>query len=221
MDGVYKLNVHKPEKCLLAANKTASAKIWHRRFGHINSSNLNKMKDGAVDGLLCVEKFNIERSNCIVCCEGKQTRLPFKNKGVRASKVLEVIHGDVCGPMETKSIGGSRYFLVLKDDYSRMCFVYFLRAKSEVYDCFKSFKNMVKNQKEKKIKIFKSDNGGEFTSREFESFLELNGIIHQTSNSFTPQQSGLSERMVRTLVERAKYLLFDVNFGKKLLDVLI
>lgn len=101
----------------------------------------------------------------MVCCEGKQTRSSFPREGSRASKVLELVHADVCGPMETKSIGGSRYFLVLQDDFTRMTFTYFLKTKEEAFDCFKEFKNFVENQKGVKIKTLRTDNGGEFCSK--------------------------------------------------------
>ena len=86
-------------------------------------------------------------------------------------------------------------------------------------DCFKTFKNLVESQKSKKIKILRSDNGGEFCGNEFENFLARNGIIHQKTNPYTPEQNGMSERLNRTVVEKAKCLLFDANlkndFGLK------
>ena len=210
VDNVYRLNVHKlnAETCNLV-----TANIWHRRLGHINFADLKKMSSGVVNGMDCSQK--IQKQECIVCCEGKQSRLSFKHVGTRANELLEVIHGDVCGPMEVVSIGGSRYFLILEDDYSRMCFIYFLKTKDEVFKCFKEFKIMVETQKNKKIKIFRTDNGGEFCGNEFEKFLRNSGIIHQTTNPYTPEQNGLSERLNRTVVEKGRCLLFDAKLEKK------
>lgn len=210
-ESVYKLNIVKSEnnKCFLA-----SASTWHRRLGHVNYADLKKLNDGAVQGITCKDK--VVKQDCVVCCEGKQSRPPFNHQGTRATDILEVIHGDVCGPMEEMSIGGSKYFLILEDDYTRMCFVYFLKSKDEVFKCFQEFKQMVENQKGKKIKIFRTDNGGEFCSNNFEIFLKNCGIIHQTTNPYTPQQNGLSERMNRTIVERARCLLYDAKAHKKL-----
>jgi hypothetical protein len=123
---VYKLNTVKSEKVLAPTGVQATdAKTWHGRLGHIKSNDLERMKEGAV-GVFYNEKADIQKSNCQVCCEGKQTRLPFPSANHRSKKLLEVVHSDLCGPMETKSIGQAKYFLLFVDDASRMSFVYLL-----------------------------------------------------------------------------------------------
>lgn len=215
VNGVYKLNVETVRCFAVNSSKEVDSEVWHRRLGHLNSTYLNKMKNGVVRGLSFHDVAKIEKKNCVVCCEGKQSRLPFSNTGTRAEQVLDVVHADVCGPMEKKSIGGSRYFLIFEDDFSRMVFVYFLKKKEETYECFKNFKNLVENQTGKSIKALRSDNGGEFCSNQLENFLASNGIIHQKTNPYTPEQNGMSERMNRTVVEKAKCMLFDANLDKK------
>lgn len=89
-------------------------------------------------------------------------RLPFPQVGRRSTETLQIVHADVCGAMENKSIGGARYFLLFVDDFSRMNFIYFLKHKNEVFKIFKEFRAKVENQQNKKIKILRTDNGGEF-----------------------------------------------------------
>lgn len=104
INGVYKLEIQQ-SKCLFTPKATCEQ--WHRRLGHINMSDLAKMKEGAVKGISYNDKgASLSKSTCTVCCEGKQSRLPF-GQGTRSSEVLDTIHADVCGPMETISIGGS------------------------------------------------------------------------------------------------------------------
>ena len=79
-------------------------------------------------------------------------------------EILELIHTDFCGPMQTLSLGGMRYFLIFVDDKSRFTWIYFRRKKSDVFEYFKELKNMVEKQTCKCIKILKSDQGGEYTS---------------------------------------------------------
>ncbi|CAG4987165.1 unnamed protein product [Colias eurytheme] len=214
VNGVYRLDTK--QDCLLAGKaETATSMLWHRRLGHINSKDLNSMKNGAVEGVSFPEKAEIDKSQCITCCEGKLARLPFTHSGSRCDSVLEVVHADVCGPMETISEGKSRYFLLFVDDYSRMAFVYFLKAKNEAFKYFKVYKALVEKQTQKSIKILRTDNGGEFCSTEFESFLDKEGIVHQKTNPHTPEQNGLCERLNRTVVERARCLLFDAKMEKK------
>lgn len=213
-DGVYKLNILRSGKCLLAPSNTVSGEIWHRRFGHINSDYLNKMKKGAVSGLNYPGTVDVSLQNCEVCCEGKQHRLPFKHRGTNARELLEIVHTDVCGPMENRSLGGAKYFVTFEDGFSKMAFVYFIKSKDEVFNCFKSFKSMTENQTNHKIKTLRSDNGGEYCSKEFKLFLEKSGIVHQKSNPYTPEQNGISERLNRTIVEKAKCLLYDTDLKK-------
>lgn len=164
---------------------------------------------------VCHAKGTSRVNNCQTCCEGKQARLPFPNQGSRANGTLEVVHADVYGPLEVLLIGKSRYFVILNDDYTKMSFVYFLKTKDGVYLSFAEFKSLVENQTEKKIKILRSDNGAEFCNKEFEKFLQTNGIIHQTSSPYTPEQNESAERMIRTIVEKARCLLFDAALDKK------
>lgn len=117
--------------------------------------------------------------------------------------------------MENTSIGGSKYYIEFQDDYSRMSFVYFLKAKSEVLEKFKEFQRLTENQTGRKIKVLRSDNGGEYMSTLFKRYLSDHGIIHQTTNPYTPEQNGRSERLNRTLIEKPRCLLFQADLGKR------
>ncbi|XP_048481491.1 uncharacterized protein LOC105390889 [Plutella xylostella] len=188
-----------------------SAHLWHQRMGHLNYKDLMKLED-------CTEGVQMDHKTenailCTTCLAGKQTRQPFKHTGTRASALLEVIHSDVCGPMEEQSLGGARYYVTFIDDYSRKVFVYFIQAKSEVLSKFKEFKNMVENQLDRKIKVLRSDNGGEYVNEAFDKFCRDAGIIQQHTIPYTPEQNGMSERMNRTLTERAKCI--NANLPKK------
>jgi hypothetical protein len=87
------------------------------------------------------------KMDCIPCVTGKLARQPFPLSKSRASKRLELVHADLCGPLEEKSFSGSRYVLLLKDDYSRKMFGYFLTTKSDVFKCFKEFTLRVETDK--------------------------------------------------------------------------
>ena len=78
--------------------------------------------------------------------------------------MLELIHSDVCGPMSTAARGGFQYFVTFTDDLSRYGYVYLMRHKSETFEKFKEFQNEVENQLGKKIKLLRSDRGGEYMS---------------------------------------------------------
>lgn len=144
-------------------------------------------------------------------------RAPKVNKRASHSRRVKHLHQeyyDLIDPMETRSIGQAKYILTFVDDFSKKVFVYFLRVKSDVLVTFIEFKVYIENQTEKEINIFRTDNSTEYCSNEFHKFCKANGIQHQLTNAYTPQQNGVAERMNRTLIEKAKCLLFDAELPK-------
>lgn len=75
---------------------------------------------------------------------------------------------------------------------------------------------MVENQQSKKIQVLRTDSGCEYCSNEFENYLKSEGIVHQKMNLYTSEQNGLAERSNRTIVEKARCLLFDAELKKEL-----
>ena len=102
--------------------------------------------------------------------------MSFPSGGKRVKHILELVHNDVFGPVKVPSLGKPVYYLSFIDDFSRNTWIYFLKKKSEVFDRFKEFKALVENQTEKKIKVLRIDNVGEFCSKEFEEFYKKFGI---------------------------------------------
>jgi hypothetical protein len=118
--------------------------------------------------------------------------------------------------MRTTSLGGARYFLTYIDDFSMKVWVYSLKSKGECLEKFKEFKALVETQSEHKIKLFRSDNGGEYISKGFQGFLKAHGIEKQTSTPYRPQQNGVAQRANRTLVEMVRSMLHAQNLKKSL-----
>ncbi|CAL9021568.1 unnamed protein product [Prunus brigantina] len=157
---------------------------------------------------------------CEGCTFGKHCREPFPKEATsRAASPLELVHTDVCGPMQTTTKSGNRYFLTFIDDSTRMCWIYavrfatptiyFLRYKSEVFSVFKKFKAMVELQSVYKLKKLRSDKGGEYTSTEFSKFCDDMGMERQLTVAHSPQQNGVAERKNRSIVEMAKCMMFE------------
>ena len=172
------------------------SRLWHRRFGHYNMEALKYLqKKNLIKDLPTLQSYE---DVCEPCQLGKQHRESFPSQSLwRAEKKLELIHTDVCGPMQGPSLNNNRYFILFIDDFTRMTWVYFMRHKSEVSSIFKRFKAMVENQSDEKIKILRSDRGTEYNSNEFEKFCAIAGIEQQTTVRYTPQQNGVSERKNR------------------------
>jgi hypothetical protein len=109
------------------------------------------------------------------------------------------VHIDIVEPTTTKGLKGEKYFMLLVYDYTRMTIVCFLRNKSEAFENFKVYKKMVENEMDSKIKCLRSDNGGEFTSKEFMDYCSRHGIKREFSISRRPQHNGVVERKNRTI----------------------
>ena len=101
------------------------------------------------------------------------------------------------------------------DDCTHYVWIYVLKNKHEVFRTFTEWKSLVEKSSGHKIKVFRTDNGGEYTSTEFESLLRKEGIKHEYTIPKTPQQNGVSERMNRTLVEAVRSMLADSRLPHK------
>jgi transposase InsO family protein len=184
--------------------------LLHRRLGHLGHDNVKRLVDkGMVHG---VKSVGGRIELCEACINGKQHRDPFPHSNKRARHKLDLIHSDVCGPLPI-SIGGMRFFIVFCDDNTRKVWIYFMRTKGEAYAKFREFKALVELQTGLKIKVFRSDGGGEFTSFEFEGFLKSCGIIHEKTAPYSPQQNGLAEILNRIIVERGRCMLHESNLS--------
>ncbi|KAK1419234.1 hypothetical protein QVD17_28397 [Tagetes erecta] len=180
--------------------------LWHARLGHVNFDSMKQMVEKNM--VVGMPKIDGENQICDACLVGKQTRQPFpKTASFRATRPLELIHGDLCGPISPCTLTGNRYIFVLIDDFSRFMWTYFLKEKSEAFEAFKKFKVMVEVETNVKIKTFRTDRGGEFTSHEFDRFCETEGIIRHLTAPYTPQQNGVVERRNRTLLEMTRSIL--------------
>ena len=142
---------------------------------------------------------------CENCVYGKQKRVRFLRVGKqKKSEKLELVHTDVWGPAQVQSLGGSRYYVTFIDDATRKTWVYCIRQKSDVFDTFKKWKALAENETGKRLKCLRSDNGGEYCSKEFDSYCSHNGIHREKTVPGTPQENGMSERMNRTIMEHAR-----------------
>jgi IS30 family transposase len=119
---------------------------------------------------------------------------------------LELLHMDIFGLIAYISIGGSKYCLIIMDDYSRFTWVFFLQEKSQTQETLKKFLRQAQNEFRLRIKKIRSDNGTKFKNSQIEGFLE-EGIKNEFSSPYTPQQNGVVERKNRTPMDMARTIL--------------
>jgi hypothetical protein len=193
-----------PETCLVA--KSNKGWLWHCRLAHVGMRNLAKLqKDIHIIGLTNVvfEKDRI----CGACQVGKQHGVPHQSKNVvTAKRALELLHMDLFGPVAYISIGESKYGLVIVDDFSRFTWVFFLSDKGETQETLKKFMRRAQNEFELKIKKVRSDNGTEFKNTGVEEFLGEEGIKHEFSVPYTPQQNVVERKKSNTNRSRQNHV---------------
>lgn len=131
------------------------------------------------------------------------------------NETLDLIHSDLCGPMQTITPSGNKYIMTLIDDFSKFTHVYLLREKSEATTKMKEFVASMVNQYGKKPKVIRSDRGGEYVNKEMQEFLRNEGIKIQYTAPYSPQQNGTAERKNRYLVEMTRCLLIDAQLDNQ------
>ncbi|XP_071704554.1 uncharacterized protein [Rutidosis leptorrhynchoides] len=180
-----------------------SAHLWHARLGHPPDQVLKVLKNK-----LDIKDFK-ENCPCDIFQKAKQTMEPFPLGDHKSQGLGDLIHLDLWGPFKIQSREGYKYFLTIVDDFSRAVWTFLLKTKEDTFDNIQSFINLIKNQFNKNVKIIRSDNGTEFVNNKMNNFIKLNGIVHQTSCAYTPQQSGIAERKHMHLLNVANALIFQ------------
>lgn len=181
-------------------------RIWHERLGHQNIQYVQR--------ILSRMGIHAKRDQdffCKACTLGKMSRKPFQASERSSNEAGDLIHADICGPMEHISIGNSRYFLLLKDDYSHFRRVFFIHSKVQVTECLKEFLSETKRVLNKEVKCLRTDNGLEFVNSKIKEVLK-----HERSIAYTPEQNGKIERDNRTVVESARTMLHAKGLDLKL-----
>lgn len=193
MNRLYKIIIDSRESSCFLSKCDESSWLWHSRLGHVNFKAMTMMSSNQmVQGLPTIKQPS---EVCPGCLMSKQTRRLFPSQANYSSKeVLELVHGDLCGPITPATPAGNKYFFLLVDDYSRVMWVYLLKNKDDALEAFKKFRAQVENSPERKIKTLRTDRGGEFCSKSFTSYCEGAGITRHFTAPYSPQQNGVVER---------------------------
>lgn len=210
-DGMFKMNIKiiKGNAFFVNDNNVHDEiELWHRKLGHPGYASMKFLPE--YDGK------TLPKTNCKICLEAKQSKMPFKSSETKTDDILQLVHTDVNGPMQAISLGKHKYILTIIDDYSKKVFAFPIKSKSDVFDKFNEWRKYVENQTGKKLKAIRSDNGTEFINHKFDEMTKENGIMHQRTVVYTPQQNGIAERYNRTIMEKVRALLIDSGLNKEL-----
>nr|GEV80451.1 Gag-Pol polyprotein [Tanacetum cinerariifolium] len=185
--------------CFIYDRKTQE----HSRLGHVSGSSLRFL---ASTGAL--EKLDAnDISDCSVCKLAKLLALPFGNSVSSSNSLFDLVHSDVWGPSPIYTKGGSRYYVLFIEDFTRYTWVSLMKRMFDFLTILKEFRALVKTQHSIVRKCFRNDLGGECTSNEFFGLLKSDGTIYQSSCTDTPQQNSVAERKHRHLVKTTRSFL--------------
>ncbi|KAG2758595.1 Retrovirus-related Pol polyprotein from transposon TNT 1-94 [Phytophthora cactorum] len=213
MDGLYWLQT--PQR---SANAATSGKIvdLHARMGHAPVEVHRKMVDNHMIKDAKAPSKSSGPSLCRGCQQGKMVQKPFpSNHDKRRYDTFELLHFDICGPMEENSLGGSKYLLLIVDEASGCMKGFCLRAKSESEDCIKTYIMKVQKQFGKKVKFVRHDGAREFATNSLKAFYEDEGIEQQTTVPYAHQTNGTAERAIRTIVTIGRSMLHHAKLDKR------
>lgn len=214
IQGVYLLDfdIYKQESAMMAA----TIGDWHERLGHPSVEVINRMaRNNVVQDLRVKGGENDFR--CVACTTNKCSRVghPLRSS-TRASKPGLTLHMDTAGPMSLESIGGARYFLLVKDEFSTYKIVRPVASKSNLPDEVKRVISITELETGNKVLRIVSDNGSEFKNHSLSNFLQERGIDQRFAVTYTPQQNGFIEREIRTVTECARTLLNRAKLTQEL-----
>ena len=212
-DGLYYLegsNRRKREanKALVSSHSNnEDVLLWHQRLGHPSFDYMKHLFPSLFNK-------NSVPFSCETCQLAKQKRSTYPQLSYKPTTPFTIIHSDIWGPAKTKTQANARWFVTFIDDHTRTTWVYLMKEKSEVNQIFQSFYSYVKNQFHTSIQILRSDNAKEYLSSSMKEFLTKQGIHHQTSCVYTPQQNGVAERKNRHLLEVTRAIMIERNVPK-------
>ncbi|TMW55192.1 hypothetical protein Poli38472_013954 [Pythium oligandrum] len=215
-DGVWKDNGPHAQVTTQGASDELHEK-WHARIMHVGDSRLADIVRACDDvpANLAGHKSSVM---CDACIQGKMCVESFPRTDrtmVKTTMLLEVIYSDVMGPMRVPSLGKARYAVTFVDDFSRLTMIYFMKSKSEVLVRFKAYKAWIENQLNCLIKCIRTDNGGEYVNRKFDTFCQQQGITHQLTVPYSPQQNGVAERMNRTIGDATRSTMIHRKMDRR------
>lgn len=191
------------------SNSDSTIMLWHYRLGHPNFMYLKKLFPS-----LFINK-NARLYQCETCQFAKHTRTTYSPRPYKPTTPFSLIHGDIWGPSRIPNVSGARWFLLLVDDHTRLSWLFLMKDKSETTQIFKNFHSMIQNQFKTSIQVLKTDNARDFFNFILGTYLQSNGIVHQSSCVDTPQQNGVVERKNRHILEVARALLFQTHVPKQ------
>ena len=158
--------------------------------------------------------IQFQKFDCTSYHFGKQIKFPFNNSDFFSSTPFDLIHSNIWGSALVSTKGGSRYFVIFVDDFSRYTWIYLLHHRFELVSIYQTFHKMIETQFNRTVKVFRSDNAQEYNDKSFLSFLDSHGTLTQQSCPYTSQQNGHAEQKYRHILDVVHTLFISASLPK-------
>ncbi|KAJ3563959.1 hypothetical protein NP233_g8606 [Leucocoprinus birnbaumii] len=187
--------------------KQSTMRLWHRRMGHLNPSTIRTMERmNLVRGLKIHAPADYDYL-CAGCAHGKSHRLPLPNASGSRYEKMELTVMDLTGPMNVPTWDGYTYALVMVEVSCRYPVARLLKSKEDVGPAVRNIIALLERQSGIKARRIRSNNGTEFVNSVMDKFCKTNGIIHETTNPYRPEQNRIAERAIAIFLEMMRSML--------------
>ena len=198
---------------------TGVQNLWHARFGHMSHKNMQRLireeLATGIPGAALTSARAARAEPCDPCDAGKQHRVshPESPEKLWSTQPMELVHMDLMGPFNVP--GQLKYILCILDDHSRLSVVVPTATKQEATAQAIVQLKLLSTQSGLPVKRIRTDNGTEFCNQTMQAYTDANGILHEHSAPYTPEQNGRAERLNRTLLEKARALTTQAQLDKR------
>ena len=159
---------------------------------------------------LSQKELSITPPLCDACMKGKATHASFPaSKSGQAKSVLDLVHSDLWGPAPVRSIDGTHYVLTFTNDKSQWLWVHFLKFKAKAFQAFVEWLTYAERETGKVLCTIWMDNRGEYLSKLCDKFLKGQGIHHELTSPYTPEQNGISKCQNHTIFDHVRTILIN------------
>lgn len=204
-NGMFRLLTHSLEHVnSVSEKKVRCVHQWHKILAHRNLSDIQLMGRQGLSIRKCHCDFE-----CESCLKGKMNRKPFALSKNMQNQILDCVATDLGGPLQVRSLGRSVYYITFTDLFSGYCEVVPIKSKDEATQMVKRFIERMRNLTGKTLKVLRTDRGGEYLNKGLQDYLADNGIQHQCTTGYCPEQNGVAERQNRTLMEATRTVLAE------------
>lgn len=196
-------------------SKAQPLSVWHRRLCHLGIRNVIKLARQAEGVNISHDSQDKTPAACEHCANGKGHKQEYATKQLpsRAEEIGERMHTDL---KEVNFGTPEQYFMIIVDDHSRYTWAFPLKRKSDATETYKNFEKWLYTQFGKPIKKLRCDNGGEYFSGQFQTYVVSRGTDIEASVAYAHEQNGMAERHIRTIFERVLAVLSDTKLPKRL-----